>query len=220
MHDLNTDTLDNQNRFLRNRPCRGSAIFAHGPPLPPNFIRESPYFNTAIFDGYLQRRDESGSQVARILIADKHELVRSALREILNVHSDWQIVAEAADGNEAILKVIETKPDVVVIDDLLPLVSAVEVTRQIRARRRRTEVLVLSIDDSVARIEALLKAGARGYLKTQDAEAHIVEAVEFLAAHKPFFTARVSEALLELFLAKTERTRLSNRITLGNSAHR
>ena len=166
------------------------------------------------------RGGESGSQVARILIADKHELVRSALREMLNVRSDWQIVAEAADGNEAILKAIETRPDIVVIDDLLPLVSAVEVTRQIRARRRRTEVLVLAIDDSAARIEDLLKAGARGYLKTLDAEDHIVEAVESLAAHKPFFTARVSEALLESFLAKAERTRLSNRIALGNSAHR
>jgi DNA-binding NarL/FixJ family response regulator len=153
---------------------------------------------------------ESGSQVARILIADKHEVVRSALRKMLNARSDWQIVAEAADGNEAILKALETKPDIAVIDDLLPLVSAVEVTRQIRARRRRTEVLVLAIDDSVPRIEALLKAGARGYLNTLDAEDHIVEAVESLAAHKPFFTARVSEALLESFLAKAERTRLSN----------
>ena len=86
---------------------------------------------------------------------------------------------------------------------------------------RRTEVLVFAIDDSKARIEALLKAGARGYLKALDAEDHIVEAVESLAAHKPFFTARVSEALLELFLAKAvRRTRLSNRITLGNAAHR
>ena len=69
---------------------------------------------------------------------------------MLKVHSDWQIVAEAADGNEAILKAFETKPDIAVIDDLLPLVSAVEVTRRIRARWRRTEVLVLAIDDSVA----------------------------------------------------------------------
>ena len=121
---------------------------------------------------------------------------------MLNVRSDWQIVAEAADGNEAILKAFEARPDIVVIDDLLPLVSAVEVTRQICARRRRTEVLVLAIDDSAARIEALLKAGARGYLKTLDAEDQIVEAVESLAAHKPFFTARVSEALLESFLQK------------------
>ena len=116
-----------------------------------------------------------------------------------------------------ILKAFETKPDIAVIDDLLPVVSAVEVTRQIRARRRRTEVLVLAIDDSAERIEALLKAGARGYLKTLDAEDHIVEAVKSLATHKPFFTARVSEALLESFLVKPERTRLEP-IALGNSA--
>jgi DNA-binding NarL/FixJ family response regulator len=155
---------------------------------------------------------ESVSQVTRILIADKHEVVRSALREMLKARPDWQVVAEAADGKEAILKTFETKPDIAVIDDLLPLVSAVEVTRQIRARMRRTEVLVFAIDDSKSRIEALLKAGARGYLTSLDGEDHIVRAVESLAAHKPFFTATVSEALLESFLAKPHRrTELSNR---------
>jgi DNA-binding NarL/FixJ family response regulator len=155
---------------------------------------------------------ESATQVTRILIADKHEVVRSALREMLKAHPDWQVVAEAADGKEAILKTFETKPDIAVIDELLPLVSAVEVTRQIRARMRRTEVLVFAIDDSKARIEALLKAGARGYLTSFDGEDHIVAAVESLAAHKPFFAARVSEVLLESFLAKRHwRTELSNR---------
>jgi DNA-binding NarL/FixJ family response regulator len=155
---------------------------------------------------------ESVSQVTRILIADKHEVVRSALREMLKARPDWQVVAEAADGKEAILKTFETKPDIAVIDDLLPLVSAVEVTRQIRARMRRTEVLVFAIDDSKVRVEALLKAGARGYLTSFDGEDKIVEAVESLAAHKPFFTVTVSEALLESFLAKPHRrTELSNR---------
>jgi len=78
--------------------------------------------------------------------------------------------------------------------------------------RRRTEVLVLGIDYCKARMEALLKAGARGYLKRFDAEAHIVGAVESLAAHKPFFTTRVPEALLETFLEKSRRRiGLSNR---------
>jgi DNA-binding NarL/FixJ family response regulator len=131
---------------------------------------------------------------------------------MLRARPDWQVVAEATDGKEAILKAFETKPDIAVIDDLLPLVSAVEVTRQIRARMRRTEVLVFTIDDSKARIEELLKAGARGYLSSLDAEDYLVGAIESLAAHKPFFTATVSEALLESFLANPDRrTGLSNR---------
>jgi DNA-binding NarL/FixJ family response regulator len=150
--------------------------------------------------------------VTRLLIADKHDVVRSALRAMLRARPDWQVVAEATDGKEAILKAFETKPDIAVIDDLLPLVSAVEVTRQIRARMRRTEVLVFTIDDSKARIEELLKAGARGYLSSLDAEDYLVGAIESLAAHKPFFTATVSEALLESFLANPDRrTGLSNR---------
>jgi DNA-binding NarL/FixJ family response regulator len=74
--------------------------------------------------------------------------------------------------------------------------------------------------ESQAALVKKLKAGARGYLLKSDARRCLVGAIESLAAHKPFFTARVSEALLESFLAKAERTRLSNRIALGNSSER
>ena len=121
---------------------------------------------------------ESGSQLTRILIADEHEAVRAALRGMLTTRSNWQIVAEAADGKEAILKSFETKPDIAVLDAQLPLVGAVEVTRRIRGRRRRPEVLILAIDDSVPHMNELLKAGARGYLNALDAE-DLVEALEF-----------------------------------------
>ena len=71
--------------------------------------------------------------MTRILIADDHEVVRSGLRTILEAQPNWEVVAEAADGKEAILKAIETKPDVAVLDYSLPLVNGVEATRQIRA---------------------------------------------------------------------------------------
>ena len=73
---------------------------------------------------------ESGSRVTRLIIASEHDAVRSALQAMLRARPDWQVVAEAADGKEAILKAFETTPDIAVIDDLLPLVGAVEVTRQ------------------------------------------------------------------------------------------
>ena len=151
--------------------------------------------------------------MTRILIADDHDVVRSGLRTILEAHPNWEVVAEAADGKEAILKAIETKPDVAVLDYSLPLVNGVEVTRQIRARLPRTEVLIFTMHDNETLIEELLKAGARGYLLKSDARRHLIAAIEALAVHKPFFTARVSEALLESFLTRTSQagSTLTNR---------
>ena len=150
--------------------------------------------------------------MTRLLIADEYEMVRSGLRAILEAQPNWVVVAEAVDGKEAILKAIEAKPDVAVINSVLPLVSGIEVTRQIRMRFRRTEVLVFTIDDSTTQIDALVKAGARGFLTTSTPQDDLIEAVRSLAIHKPFLTARVVEELLKSFLSKsTPRSPLSTR---------
>src|SRR5262245_11565209 len=139
----------------------------------------------------------------RILIADDHDVVRSGLRRIVEAQPNWQVVAEAGDGKEAVQKALEMKPDVAVIDYSLPLINGVEATRQIRSALPRTEVLIFTMHDNETVIRDLLKAGARGYLIKTDAQHHLINAIEALAAHKPFFTAKVSEALLESFLSRT-----------------
>src|SRR5256885_5397225 len=109
---------------------------------------------------------KGGSAMIRLLIADEYEVVRSGLRAILEAQPNWVVVAEAINGKEAILKAIEVKPDVAVINSVLPLVGGIEVTRQIRMRFRSTEVRVFAIDDSARQIDALVKAGARGVFTT------------------------------------------------------
>jgi DNA-binding NarL/FixJ family response regulator len=142
--------------------------------------------------------------VTRILIADDHEVVRSGLRSILEAQPNWEVVAEATDGKEAVLKAIATKPDVAVLDYSLPVLNGVEATRQIRARVPETEVLIFTMHESETLMRELLQAGARGYLLKSDARQFLITAVQSLAAHKPFFTSRVSETLLESFLTTTE----------------
>jgi DNA-binding NarL/FixJ family response regulator len=139
--------------------------------------------------------------VTRILIADDHEVVRSGLRSILEAHEGWAVVAEACDGREAIGKAVESKPDVAIIDYSLPLMNGVEVTRQIRARVPTAEILIFTMHDSNVLVGELLEAGARAYLLKSDAKRYLIAAVEALSDHKPFFTGRVSEQLLESFLA-------------------
>ena len=149
----------------------------------------------------------------RILIADDHEVVRSGLRRILLSQPNWEVVAEAADGKDAISKATETKPDIAILDYSLPRINGMEATRQIRARLPKTEVLIFTMHDSEALIQELLKAGARGYLLKTDATRYLIAAIELLALHRPFFTAKVSEQLLDTFLAQPERevSALTNR---------
>jgi DNA-binding NarL/FixJ family response regulator len=149
----------------------------------------------------------------RILIADDHDVVRSGLRQILEGQPNWEVVSEASDGKDAITKALNVKPDVAVLDYSLPMANGVEVTRQIRARLPRTEVLIFTMHDNETLIQELLKAGARGYLLKSDARRYLIGAIESLALHRPFFTAKVSEALLDSFLTKPNReaSSLTNR---------
>jgi DNA-binding NarL/FixJ family response regulator len=139
--------------------------------------------------------------VTSILIADDHAVVRSGLKAILEAHDGWRVVAEAGDGKEAISKAIETRPDVAIVDYSLPIINGIETTRQIRARLAKTEVLIFTMHDSDALIGEVLQAGARGFLLKSDAQHFLISAVESLSLHKPFFTGRLSEKLLETFLS-------------------
>ena len=86
--------------------------------------------------------------MTRILIADDHEVVRDGLRKLLEAHPNCEVVAEAVDGREAVAKALEVTPDIAVVDYSLPLLNGVEVTRQIRSRLPKTEVLIFSMHDN------------------------------------------------------------------------
>ena len=140
-----------------------------------------------------------------ILIADDHEVVRLGLRAILEARPNCEVVAEALDGKEAILKAIATKPDIAVVADTLPLVDGLEATRQIRASLPKTEVLVFAMHGNEMLIEELLKAGARGYVRKSDAKRCLLEAIEALAANRAYFSSPTSQMLLEDNPAKRAR---------------
>jgi len=133
----------------------------------------------------------------RILIADDHDIVRCGLRRLIEAQADWQVVAEAGDGKEAVGKAVDTKPDIAVLDYSMPLINGVETTRQIRACLPNTEVLIFSVYDCSLNIKDCLRAGARGYVLKSDIGSELIAAIESLAAHKPFFTAKATEVLLD-----------------------
>src|SRR6188474_2468854 len=114
-------------------------------------IRPSGYFGCEM-DGACKRVDfESKMPVGpimsklRILLGDDHTVVRQGFRKILEQHTDWEVVAEAADGRTAVKRALELVPDVAVLDIGMPLMNGIEATRQILRRAPTVHVLILSM---------------------------------------------------------------------------
>lgn len=124
----------------------------------------------------------------RILIADDHEAVRLGLRAVLEQHVDWEVVAEANDGNKALAAAIECRPDVAIVDFSMPRMTGVEVARRIREYPLQTEVLIFTVHNSSLLAQQAFQAGARAFLVKSDANKVLLRAVESLMAHKPFST--------------------------------
>ncbi len=138
--------------------------------------------------------------MVRILLADDHDVVRRGLRDQLSKHEGWEICGEASDGREAVKLALKLEPDVVVLDLSMPELNGLEATRQIKRELEHTEVLIFTMHETEQMIREVLAAGARGYVLKTDAGRQLTSAVEALSHHKPFFTARVSQSLLDAFL--------------------
>ena len=95
----------------------------------------------------------------RILLADDHKLVRHGLRKLLEERPEWEVVAEAGDGREAVCLAEQYSPDVAIIDVGMPLLNGIEATGQISRRVPSTKVLVLSMHADEAYVTKILNAG-------------------------------------------------------------
>ncbi len=132
----------------------------------------------------------------RILLADDHALMRRGIRDLLESDSDIAIIGEAGDGREAVQLADRLKPDVMIMDLAMPELNGLDAIRQIRKEVPEIELLVFSMHDSEELIREVFAAGARGYVLKSDVALYLIEAVKSLARHKPFFTPRISEAIL------------------------
>lgn len=135
-----------------------------------------------------------------IVIADDHQVVRRGLRAILEAQPGWKVCGEASDGREVLEMARQLKPDVVVLDISMPELNGLMVAKQILKMLPRTEVVILTVHDSDQMAREVLVAGVRGYVLKSDAERDLVAAVKAVRAHKPFFTTKVSEMVLEGYL--------------------
>jgi len=131
----------------------------------------------------------------RILIADDHKIVRTGLKALFSAEPDLEVVAEADDGKSAIRQSLESKPDVAIMDLMMPGLDGEDATRQLQARQPDVRVLVLTSYSSSDIIARALDAGAKGaVLKNADDE-ELVTAVRTIAQGKEFLSHGVRRLL-------------------------
>ena len=142
----------------------------------------------------------------RVLLADDHTLIRAGLRMVVVSQPDFTVVGEASDGREAVALAEQLKPDVVVMDIGMPSLNGIEACRQIHDSLLGTQVIMLSMHSDEGYVLRALKAGAKGYMLKDSAEADLASAIRAVTAGKSFFSPAVSKILLEDYMRKLKRT--------------
>ena len=142
----------------------------------------------------------------RVLLADDHQLMRSGVRLMLERQADLEVVGEASDGREAVALATSLKPDVVVMDIGMPSLNGIEAAHQMTEERPELAVMILSMHADESYVLRALRAGARGYLLKDSAEADLIRAVHVVAGGKSFFSPAVSKLLLDDYVRKLKRS--------------
>jgi DNA-binding NarL/FixJ family response regulator len=137
-----------------------------------------------------------------LLVADDHELVRRGIRALIQEQPEWQIVAEAKDGRDAVTKATEFQPDVAILDITMPSLNGLDAAMQIAKLSPRTKILILTVHESDQLIRKALDAGASGYIFKTDAAFDLITAVNSLLSDKAFFTPQISQMVLNGYLGK------------------
>jgi two-component system response regulator NreC len=145
-----------------------------------------------------------GSRV-RVMIADDHPLVRSGLRALLERDGEFQVIAEAADGYEAIDLAVLHKPDVILLDVGMPRLSGPDAAQSISQKLPAVRIVMLSMHSDEAYVLRALKAGARGYLLKASPEADVLAAIRAVAAGNAYFSPSITKLLVEEYIVEVRR---------------
>jgi DNA-binding NarL/FixJ family response regulator len=141
----------------------------------------------------------------RVLMADDHAIMRRGIREILAADSEIEVIGEASDGREAIRLAEKLKPNVMILDLGMPELNGLDAIRHMRRELPEIELLAFSMHDSEELIREVFAAGARGYVLKSDSAVYLADGVKSLFRHKPFFTPRISEAILNSLVTSESR---------------
>jgi DNA-binding NarL/FixJ family response regulator len=134
--------------------------------------------------------------VTRVLVADDHEIVRKGLKLVLTAEPDLDVVAEAADGEEAVRRALQDDVDLAILDISMPRKTGLQAARELGRRRPELRILILSMYDNEQFLFEALKAGASGYVLKSEADDDIVTACRGAMRGEPFLYPAAIQALI------------------------
>ncbi len=139
-----------------------------------------------------------------VLLADDHRILREWVKSLLEKAQDIEVVGEASEGGEAVAKAQALSPDIVLMDITMPGMNGLEATRQIKALRPNTRVLILSMHESNQYISQFLRSGASGYVLKDTAASELVGAIRAVFQGDAFLYPSIARKLLEEYLLKVQ----------------
>ncbi len=140
----------------------------------------------------------------RVLIVDDHNLVRDGIRALLSLVSDIEVVGEASNGKEAIEKVKELSPDVVLMDLAMPIMGGLEATRRIRKEFPKTRVIAVTQYDDSEYVIPIIEAGACGFVTKMVAFSDLASAIQAAYRGESFLSPTAAAALVDEYQQKTD----------------
>lgn len=151
-------------------------------------------------ESFRKMTDSDSDPRRRVLIVDDHPIVRHGLRQVLNQDDDLVVCGEAGNAAEALEKIAELKPDVVIVDISLETSNGIELTKSIRSTDQELPVLMLSMHDESLYAERALRAGANGYVMKQEAAETVVKAVRTVVQGDLYVSDAIASRMLRDFL--------------------
>ena len=142
----------------------------------------------------------SAGRKIRVLLADDHTLVRQGLRALLEREADIKIIGEARNGREAVHRAVALKPDIVVMDISMPHLNGLEATQRIAATCPGTRVVALSMHKQEHHVQALLRAGARGYVPKDAPASELLAAVRAVHGGGCYLHPQISSKVVDGYL--------------------
>ncbi len=131
----------------------------------------------------------------RILIADDHDVMREGTRAVIERQPGWEVCGIACTGREAVAQAIQLQPDIVIMDMSMPDLNGLDAAVQIKRRLPRTEILMFTAHETDELIREVFEVGVKSFIFKSQAHTYLIDAIQSLAQHKPFFTSKVSETL-------------------------
>jgi len=136
-----------------------------------------------------------------ILLADDHHVVRQGLRSLIDSQPDLNVIAEASDGHEAMGKILKLKPEVSILDMMMPSMNGLEITRQVW---KTTKVLILSMHSSEAYVIEALRNGALGYVLKDSTASELIQAIHVIAGGQRYLSSPFSERAISAYVERAK----------------